>query len=192
MTAQELVADILRYKNFIKSGGVTLSGGEPLYQPDFAGEVIRLCSENRIHTAIDTSGAVPLDVCRKAVSGAGLIILDIKSIDSDVCRRLTGTGNEDTLRLLDFCEEIKKDVWIRQVIVPGLTLDGALLKRTAAHLAGYSCIKKVELLPFHKTGEYKWKEQGLDYTLYSVNEPTVEEMDEAREIFKACGLEMQA
>jgi len=188
MSAKELICDILKYKSFIINGGVTLSGGEPLYQPDFACEIIRLCSENGIHTAIDTSGAVPLPSCEKAILAADLIILDIKAIDNEICRTLTGRDNINTLGLLDFCEKIKKNVWIRHVIVPGLTLDRAMLEKTAAFLSGYSCVKKVELLPFHKMGEYKWKEQGLDYTLYNVNEPTIEEMDESFAIFKGYGL----
>jgi pyruvate formate lyase activating enzyme len=188
VTAQALICDILKYKSYLVNGGVTLSGGEPLLQVDFACEIIRLCTQNGIHTAIDTSGAVPLSICEKAVSSASLVILDIKSIDSDICRALTGRDNRNALELLDFCEKIKKDVWIRHVIVPGLTLEPALLEKTAAFLAGYRCIKKVELLPFHKMGEYKWKEQGLNYTLYDIKEPTAEEMAGVYTIFKSHGL----
>ena len=188
VTARELFLDIIKYKNYIGSGGVTLSGGEPLLQPDFALELIRLCRENGIHTAIDTSGAIPLSACEKAVSAADLILLDIKAIDGDLCRSIAGQDNRNALRLLAFCEENGKPVWIRHVLVPGLTLKRALLEQTAAYLAKFRCVKKVELLPFHKMGEYKWKAQGLDYKLYSVNEPAREELDEANRIFQDYGL----
>ena len=91
-TVQELMEDILKYKNFIKSGGVTLSGGEPLLQPDYAAEVLKECRKHGIHTAIDTSGELPLITCRHAIDEADLVLLDIKSIDSAKALCFTGKG----------------------------------------------------------------------------------------------------
>lgn len=186
MTASELVSDALRYKNYI-SGGVTLSGGEPLYQSDFAFALIRLCKRNGFHVAIDTAGSVPLQACEKAVAAADLILLDLKAIDPVKCRMITGKDNKSAINLLRYCEEIHKDVWIRHVVVPGLTLDREMLTQTAAFLSSFSCIQKVELLPFHKMGEYKWKELGIDYTLSGVREPTASQMEEANAIFRNYG-----
>lgn len=183
MTASELVSDALRYKNYT-SGGVTLSGGEPLAQPDFAYALIQLCKSNGFHVAIDTAGSLPLQTCEKAVAAADLILLDLKAVDPVKCRMITGKDNKNAIRLLRHCEEIHKDVWIRHVVVPGLTLDREMLAQTAAFLSPFTCVKKVELLPFHKMGEYKWKELGMDYSLKDVPEPTAAQMEEANAIFR--------
>lgn len=184
MTAEELVKDILQYRNFIKSGGVTLTGGEPLYQPEFAERVLRLLKERNIHTAVDTSGAVPLAACEEAVDLADLILLDIKAYDPELCRKITGEDNRNAFALLRHREETGKDVWIRHVIVPGLTLDYGELEKLAVFLKEFKCIRKIELLPFHKMGEYKWEEARIDYSLRDTREPTAEEMEHARAIFR--------
>jgi pyruvate formate lyase activating enzyme len=188
VTAEELVCDVLKYKNYIDTGGVTLSGGEPLAQPEFALDLVKLCRENGFHVAIDTAGSVPLPTCEKIIVEADLIILDFKALDADRCREITGQDNVNAIRLLDYCERTQKDVWIRHVVVPGLTLDYAQLEKMAAFLSGYGCVKKTELLPFHKMGEYKWKSMGLDYKLYHVNEPTAVQMEKSIAIFKGYGL----
>ncbi|MCL1920552.1 MAG: pyruvate formate-lyase-activating protein [Kiritimatiellaeota bacterium] len=185
MRADEVLADILTYSNFIRSGGVTLSGGEPLLQPEFARAVLEGCRANGLHTALDTSGAVPLEASRPLLELADLVLLDIKALDNGLCETLTGAGNADTLATLDHCERIRKPVWIRHVLVPGYTLDDAHLKALAAHLKNYSVIQKVELLPFHKMGEYKWAKLGYAYTLAQTPEPTVEELSRARAHFRA-------
>lgn len=186
-SADELVKDILRYRNFIASGGVTLSGGEPLLQHEFATEVIRKCRENSLHTAIDTSGAVPLKVCKEAIDEADLILLDIKAFSPDLCKKITGQNNKNALEILRYREEIGKPVWIRHVIVPGLTLNYALLEELADFLRQFKCITKVELLPFHKMGEYKWEEMNIEYRLKDTNEPTHTEVENAKKIFSERG-----
>ena len=150
--------------------------------------MLRLCRREGIHTAIDTAGSVPLSVCQPAVDLSDMLLLDIKSIDSALCRRITGQGNQNALCLLDHCEGQGKPVWIRHVVVPGLTLDDAQLKALASHLQNYSCVARVELLPFHKLGEYKWEQLGRHYTLGGTREPTAEEMNHARAIFQQYGL----
>ncbi len=182
-TVEELVSDILQYKNFLKNGGVTLSGGEPLMQAEFAAEVLRLCAAHRLHTAIDTGGGVPLEAARSAIDVAQLILLDIKHIDDEKCRALTGQGNKNSLRLLDYCQQTGKEVWIRQVIVPGLTDDLQDLERLACWIAQYSVVKRVELLPFHKMGEYKWEQLGFNYELKNTPPPTEESLRRIRELF---------
>ena len=187
MTADELVNDILRYRSFIASGGLTLSGGEPLLQHEFAREVMMLCHKHSIHTAIDTSGAVPLKVCKDAIDEADLLLLDIKALPSDLCIKITGQDNRNALDILRYREEVGKPVWIRHVLVPGYTLDNILLEELADFLSQFKCIERVELLPFHKMGEYKWEEVGKAYTLGDVAEPTNDEVESAKKIFSERG-----
>lgn len=188
ITLSETFDDILRYRNFIARGGVTLSGGEPLLQADFCEELLDFCHENHIHTAIDTAGSLPLSTCLKAVDSADLILLDIKSLNNVLHRKITGLGNENCLALLNHREETGKPVWIRHVLVPGLTLKEPLLEELARFLKGYTCIQKVELLPFHKMGEYKWAELNAAYSLADTLVPTAEEVKRAKEIFISHGL----
>lgn len=187
-SSADIVDRILRYRSFIKDGGVTLSGGEPLLQPEFCEAILEGCREKGLHTAIDTAGAVPLERCKGAVDAADLLLLDIKTLDNELSRKITGRGNEDTLRLLDYCESVGKSVWIRHVLVPGVTLVEEKLGQLADFLRGYTCVKKVELLPFHKMGEFKWKELECAYTLYDTPVPTRDEVEMARRIFRERGL----
>lgn len=188
ISSQEAFQDILRYRNFIASGGVTLSGGEPLLQPDFCRQVIDLCYQEGIHCAIDTSGSIPLSSCKSAVDAADLLLLDIKALDINLCKELTGQDNRNELELLSYCEITGKDVWIRHVLVPGKTLEKESLEKTAAFLSHYSCVKKVDLLPFHKMGEYKWEAMGMVSPLSDCRVPTSEEISMAKEIFQKAGL----
>ena len=188
MTAGEVIADILTYRPFIARGGVTLSGGEPLLQPAFACEVLDGCRENKLHGAIDTSGAIPLSLSAPAIDRADLLLLDIKALDDNLCVPLTGLSNRNTLATLEYCETTRKAVWIRHVLVPGYTLDETRLERLADHLLRYACIQKVELLPFHKMGEYKWAALKCPYELKDTPAPTDEQVLRARAIFQCRGL----
>ena len=188
MTTGDVLADILTYRPFIARGGVTLSGGEPLLQPAFACELLDGCREQRLHTALDTSGAVPLTRSAPALDRADLILLDIKALDADLCATLTGASPDNTLATLDYCESTGKAVWIRHVLVSGHTLDAARLERLADHLLRYACIRKIELLPFHKMGEYKWESLGYAYRLKDTPPPTDAQLQMAREIFSRRGL----
>ncbi|WP_322787009.1 pyruvate formate-lyase-activating protein [Pseudobacteroides cellulosolvens] len=183
-TPEEVIEDILKYKSFIKSGGVTFSGGEPLLQAEFVKEVLKQCRKYGIHTAIDTSGSVPLSLCAGALDEVDLVLLDIKHIDTDMCKTLTGMGNENTIKMLDYLEKKKKDVWIRHVIVPGFSEEYVVLEKMADFLSRYTVIRKIELLPFHKMGEYKWKSLGFDYELLNTKEPTKESINRIKNIFK--------
>ena len=180
-TAGEAVKDILKYRQFIS--GVTLSGGEPLLQHEFCRIIIDEAGKKGLHTAIDTSGSVPLEVSKDAVYAADLIMLDIKALSDELSHSLTGYGNGSALELLDYCERVRKPVWIRHVLVPGITLEHGMLTELADFLKEYKCIEKVELLPFHKLGEYKWAQLGLEYTLGDTPIPTAGKLDSARKIF---------
>ena len=190
ITAEELVIQIKRYKNFIKSGGVTLSGGEPLLQSEFAEEVLRLCKINGFHTAIDTSGIIPLAVCKGATDQADMLLLDIKAIDSGLAKDITGADNENAIKLLGYCEEQNTPVWIRHVLLPGWTLNTEQAHRMGSFLKDFKCVEKVELLPFHKIGEYKWQNLELDYKLTEVQPPEAEQVEEIKRIVLSYGLKL--
>lgn len=182
-TPEELVNKIMTYKNFIMNGGVTLSGGEPLLQAEFCHEVIKLCHDNNIHTAIDTSGAVELEKTAECIKAADLILLDIKEIDAEDCIKLTGKDNSGSMRTLEYCESINKPVWIRHVLVPEYTLKEDKLKRLADYLRKFSCIEKVELLPYHTMGKYKWEQLNEPYKLEGIEPPSKEDVEKAKSIF---------
>lgn len=181
--ADEVVARIARCRAYLRNGGATISGGEPLMQPAFALDLLRRLREERIHSALDTSGLVPLDVATPAIDAADMLLLDVKTLDDDDCRALTGATSAHVLATLDYCDRIRKRVWIRHVVVPGLTLVPAKLQALAAELKRHACIERVDLLPFNKLGEFKWRELGLAYTLADTPVPTPAQMDEARATF---------
>lgn len=183
VTPDELIEKIIPYKNFIANGGVTVSGGEPLMQAEFCEEFILKCKRNKLHTAIDTSGIIPLSASAKAIELADLILLDIKDIDDNDCITLTGHSNKNALETLDYCEKIGKPVWIRHVILPQYTLKPDKLKRLAQYLKPFKCIQKIELLPYHTIGKYKWDELNLNYKLEGIEPPSDEDVNEAKRIF---------
>ncbi|MBI9094764.1 MAG: pyruvate formate lyase-activating protein [Sphaerochaeta sp.] len=188
--SERVVKDILSYRSFITKGGVTLSGGEPLMQPAFALDIIQRCKGEGLHTALDTSGSVPLELAKEVIDEVDLVLLDIKSLDDKQCFSLTGMGNSNTLATLEYCESIGKKVWLRHVLVPGWTLDKARLESLATYLKGFSCIELVELLPYHSMGQYKWEQLKLDYTLKGVEEPNVKDLAMAQEVFEKEGLKV--
>lgn len=187
-SVEEIVEEILPYRPFLRNGGVTLTGGEPLLQPEFAASLLQQLKRKGFHTAVDTSGSIPLEICRDAVNTADLILLDIKALDPTLCKALTRKDNTNALDLLEYCEKMKKPVWIRHVLVPGYTLDFPRLVKLAEYLKPFRCVEKVELLPFHQLGRYKWDICGLDYQLSDTPEPAVNDVNKARKIFESAGL----
>ncbi len=188
MSVEEFVQDVLSYRQFIRSGGVTFSGGEPLLQPDFVGAAIAALHDHGIHCAVDTSGCFPFSAARPALTDADLLLLDIKALDPELCRTITRRDNTGALRTLAFREDLGRPVWIRHVLLPGYTLERKPLEELAAFLRGYRCVEKVELLPFHKMGEFKWQELKLPYQLADVAAPSDEEIAMARSVFENAGL----
>ena len=165
-----------------------MSGGEPLLQPEFCQALISLCHSAGIHCAVDTAGSIPLDFCRQAVDAPTFFLLDIKALDPTLCQELTGQDNQNALALLEYCEAAQKAVWIRHVLVPGLTLRRELLENLAEFLSGFSCVEQVELLPFHKMGEYKWEALNLRSPLSApVNRPKRRSLRQ-KKIFQSRGL----
>ena len=183
-SAKEVYDECAKYFSFTKNnGGVTLSGGEPLMQAEFCAAVIKLLHEDSIHCAIDTSGCILNDASKEAIKAADLILLDIKAHDHKLYSDITGYDGKKTWETLDFCQKNDKKVWIRHVVLKGYTLNNKHLEILADKLKCYSCIEKIELLPFHKMGEYKWKSLKTEYKLGNVAETTGQDIDKIKGIF---------
>ena len=178
-----LVKEIKPYMNYLKNGGVTSSGGEPLMQHKFCYALVKKLKKLHLHVALDTAGSLPLKYTQTIIDKSDMLLLDIKALQNKLDVKLTGSSNSNTLKTLKYGEASKKRVWLRHVIVPGYTLNYDYLEELAKFLEKYSCIEKVELIPFHKMGEYKWQNLKLDYKLTDTPVPTDDEMDKVRQIF---------
>ena len=178
--------EIMKYGSYFKfsKGGVTVSGGEPLLQTQFIAALFKLCKEKSIHTAIDTSGFIFNDQVKALMSLTDLVILDIKNFDPVLYEKITGVNLKPTLNFLDYLREIGKKVWIRYVLVPDLTDNETSIETLSRFLSEYQNIEKIEVLPFHKMGEYKWRALSIPYTLDLVNEPTQEQKNRVSNLFQ--------
>ena len=186
-TTQELIAKISRYKNYfsVSGGGVTLSGGEPLLQQDFLLDFIPKLKKIGIHVAIDTSGNFPLtDKIKKIIDLTDLFLLDIKCINDDICKDLVGVSNKLELEFAKYLNSINKDVWIRQVLVPGITDNEEDLLKLKDFLSTLNNIKKIEILAYHDLGKFKWENLGCNYELSDVPNATSEDVARAKKILE--------
>jgi pyruvate formate lyase activating enzyme len=168
-------------------GGVTFTGGEPLLQAEFILEVCRKLKEQGVSIAIDTSGFIWNDTVKEVLEYTDLVLLDIKNYDPLVYKEVTGVPLDPTLKFLDYLREKKINTWVRYVLVPGLTDNLDSVRKLSEHLDGYPNVGKIELLPFHKMGEYKWQELGLTYTLSDTKEPDKALVKEVKEILETNG-----
>lgn len=184
-TSDELIAKISRYKNYftVSDGGVTLSGGEPLLQQDFLLELLPKLKKQGIHVAIDTSGNFPLtDKMKQIIDLADLFLLDIKCINDDICKDLVGFSNKLELEFAKYLSNINKDVWIRQVLVPGITDNEDDLLELKDFISNLSNVKKVEILAYHDLGRFKWENLGCNYELEDIPNATTEDVARAKKI----------
>lgn len=175
MESSELVSKIMRLYPYIKNGGVTFSGGEPLLSGEFLLEVARELKSYGLHLALDTAGSVIGDTTRELLALIDLVILDVKFTTEDGYKRYTGGSLERTLEFLSMLNDLNKDVWIREVVVPGINDSPEDIIALKELLSPYGCIKKIELLPFRKLCVPKYVSLGLDFPLSDVPE-----MDKAR------------
>ena len=179
----DIFEKILRYKNYIKSGGVTCTGGEPLLQYEFLIELFKKLKDKNIHTCIDTSGMVALtDKIKELIDLTDLFLLDIKHINPEKCKNLVGTSNEKELAFARYLSDLGKSMWIRQVLIPGYTDDENDLINLKNFITSLKTVEKVEILPYHTMGKYKWYDLGLKYELEDVREATVEDIKRANKI----------
>ncbi len=181
--AQGMVKEIAKYENFFKkSGGVTFTGGEPMVQAKFLLEVLPLCKEKDYHVAIDTSGYVFNDDAKAVLDIADLVLLDIKSIDRDTYKNLTGVEIDNTLEFAKYCSDNGIPMWLRHVLVPGYTDFDEQLNALAEFISTLKTVEKVELLPYHKMGTVKWEYVGKEDPLKDTEPPTDERVKNARDI----------
>ena len=173
----------MRYQNYIKNGGVTCTGGEPLLQYEFLIELFKKLRDKGIHTCIDTSGMVGLtDKIKELIDLTDLFLLDIKHINPEKCKELVGFSNQRELAFAKYLSEHGKAMWIRQVLIPGYTDEEKDLLELKNFIGSLQTVEKVEILPYHTMGKYKWTDLGLKYELEGVRDATVEDVKRAKEI----------
>ena len=175
---------IMRYKNYIYPNcGVTMTGGEPLLQSKFIFELFKKLKKEGIHTCIDTSGSLPLtDNIKNVLSVTDLVLLDIKHIDDAKCKELVGVSNKLELNFAKYLSDNNIPIWIRQVLVPGYTDDENDLLKLRDFLNTLKTVEKVEILPYHNMGEFKWKKLGFSYPLEGVRQADQADVDRAKKI----------
>lgn len=185
-SAEEVLAEILKYKRYISDGGVTLSGGEPMAQAEFAAELFALLKKEGLHTALDTSGCLfkESEVIDRLIDNTDLVLLDIKHIDDEEHKKLTRFSNKNTLEFAKYLSRRGKDMWIRHVLVSGITDNDEYLEKLKKFISGLKTVKKVEVLPYHTMGEVKYEKLNLDYPLKGLKPPTRERIQSAEKILK--------
>ena len=180
----EIYNKIINYKNYIyPNGGVTVTGGEPLLQVHFLISLFEKLKNDGIHTCIDTSGMVSISKdIQKLLSLTDLILLDIKHIDNEKCKALVGVGNTLELNFARYVSDNNIPMWIRQVIVPGFTDSKEDLLKLKEFILSLKTVEKVELLPYHNMGAYKWKKLGETYSLENVSPATPNDIERVKKI----------
>ena len=175
MSVEDVLAKALRYRDYWgEEGGITLSGGEPMLQAQFAAELFERAHDAGVNTCLDTAaGPFRRDDAQvlRLLNATDTVLLDIKAFDPVLHRKVTGSDNSNVLDCARYLSEIGKPVWIRRVIVPGLTDGEDDLRKTGEFIRILGNVKKVEILPYHDMGAGKWKSLGIDYSLEGVLPP---------------------
>jgi len=190
VTLDRAIEALRKYRHGLKVmfGGFTLSGGEPLMQDRFATRLFTAAKSLGIHTALDTNGYLGERLSDKELEEIDVVLLDIKSWDPERHKRLTGKDVAPTLIFARRLAQQKKPIWLRYVLVPGLTDDVDDINQIAKFAAELGNVVRVDVLPFHQMGRYKWKKLGLDYALDEAEPPRRELVDRVCEQFRAVGL----
>lgn len=185
-SVDDIYNKIIHYKNYIyPNGGVTASGGEPLLQAKFLIELFKKFKKEGIHTCIDTSGMFKItDEIKELLSLTDLVLLDIKHIDDEKCKDLVGFSNKLELDFAKYLSNNGIKMWIRQVLIPGYTDDKDDLIKLRDFIKSLDTVEKVEILPYHNMGKYKWTDLGEKYELEDVRTATQEDVERAKEILK--------
>ena len=191
-TVKDLTQEIIKYKNYFGTqGGVTVSGGEPLVQIDFVTELLKSVKSYAINTAVDTSGFTFNENSEESVKKheelskyVDLYLLDIKHIDDNKHKELTGVSNKNTLNFAKWLDKLGKKMWIRHVVVDGYTDDNEQLSKLSAFIKTLNNVEKIEVLPYHTMGTVKYQKMGIKYALEGVNPPSKERIIEVKNILK--------
>lgn len=184
-TVEELLAKVCRYKNYfsVSGGGVTVSGGEPLLQINFLIDFFKELRKLGIHTAIDTSGSFAItEQMKELIDLTSLFLLDIKCINDNICKELTGVSNQRELEFARYLSKNNKPMWLRQVLVPGITDKEEDLRTLKQFITELKTVEKVELLPYHDLGKFKWSKLGCKYELENVPTATPQDINRAKQI----------
>ncbi|RKQ35652.1 pyruvate formate-lyase-activating protein [Oceanobacillus halophilus] len=190
VTVDEMVEDILNYLPFFQAsgGGVTVSGGEPLLQSKFLIELFKELKKHGVHTTIDTAGGCftksPsfLETLDELLKLTDLVMLDIKQINPEKHKVLTGMSNEHILEFANYLKEKQVPIWVRHVLIPERSDYDEDLKGLAGFISTLSNVERVEVLPYHKLGVYKWENLGLNYPLEGIEAPSAERVENAERI----------
>lgn len=185
-TSDQIVKEVNKYRRYLKKGGVTVSGGEPLVQIDFVIELFTKLQKEGYHTALDTSGITFSEAQKEKFAAllavTNLVLLDLKQIDNAKHKLLTGHENTAPLKFAQYVSASKTPLWIRHVLVPGYTDNEENLIALANFIKTLATVEKVEVLPYHTLGVSKYKEMGISYPLDGVNEPSQDSVKRAEEI----------
>ncbi len=189
-SAEDVMAQALRFRSYWgDEGGITVSGGEPLLQLDFVTELFELAHQNGVNTCLDTAGQpfAPEDpewMARfdRLMAVTDLTMLDLKDFDEQMHQDLTGCGNANILAMARYLSDHGKEMWIRHVLVPGVTDDEEDLRKMSDFIASLKHVRRVEILPYHSLGVTKWHQLGIPYTLEGVSAPSREEIKKAEDI----------
>lgn len=189
MTVDEVLAKALRCKSYWGStGGITVSGGEAMLQMPFVTDLFAKCHAEGVNTTLDTSGqpftfAEPrFSEIKAMLDVTDLVMLDIKHIDDEVHKKLTGHSNKNILEFARYLSDNGKNMWIRHVLVPGVTDDDAALGRLREFVDSLKTVTRREILPYHDLGVHKWKQLGYEYSLDGVLPPSKERVENAQRI----------
>jgi pyruvate formate lyase activating enzyme len=190
VTVTRAAEELRKYRHGLKimSGGFTVSGGEPLMQHRFVVKLFTAARAMGIHTALDTNGYYGDKLGDDELQTIDLVLLDIKTWDPERHRHLTGMEVGPTLEFARRLAAHRRPVWVRYVLVPGVTDDAEDIAKVATFCAGLGNVERVDVLPFHQMGRFKWERLGLDYTLSDVATPTTQAAEQACKAFRAVGL----
>ncbi len=186
MSAQDIFTEVCKYKSFIaKKGGITVSGGEPLLQANEIFTLFKLCKKEGIHTALDTSGVIFNEDVKNLLSVTDLVLLDIKSIDPEQNKIISGGGElSKTLSFLNYLQDQGISTWIRHVVVPGYTDNEQLIQQLHTYVSKFNVVEKVELLPYHTMATSKYERMGIQYPLEGTSALTSERLEYLKSILK--------
>lgn len=191
VTLERAIEGVRKYAHGLKAmkGGFTLSGGEPLMQDRFAVRLFAAVKEMGVHTAIETNGVYGERLSDEELELIDLVILDMKAFHTDQHKKVTGMDNADVLAFATRLAALKRPMWLRYVLVPGLTDDPQEMDALARFGASLGIVERVEILPFHQLGQYKWERLGLEYKLANTEPPSADSISRAAAIFRAYGLD---
>ncbi|MGI5902206.1 MAG: pyruvate formate-lyase-activating protein [Desulfitobacteriia bacterium] len=188
ITVEEIIEEVKGYLPFLKSsgGGITISGGEPTLQAEFVTEVFKKCRELNIHTALDTNGHAEISKVRELLSYTDLVLLDLKQADEKKHLEITGVNRKKIKEFALYTAQKKIPLWIRYILIPGYTDEEQDLKKAAHFICSLTNVQKIEVLPYHNLGEYKWESLKQEYKLKGVLSPTAQDVQRAINILRDC------